>query len=88
MAALRSYGYPVRDRQRNRQFFSGMIRGVLNASEGSKILTFLYRGPDWCAQARSPMRQGFSWGIGDWKLCIHIFSAKLAPNSQEYCEKQ
>jgi hypothetical protein len=34
----------ARDRQRNRQFFSGMVRGVSNACEGSEILTFLY-GP-------------------------------------------
>jgi hypothetical protein len=32
-----------RDRQRNRRFFSGMLRGVSNACEGSKILLFLYR---------------------------------------------
>jgi hypothetical protein len=30
-------------RQRNRAFFSGMLRGVSNACKGSKILTFLYR---------------------------------------------
>jgi hypothetical protein len=32
-----------RGRQRNRQFFNGMVRGVSNAREGSKILTFLFR---------------------------------------------
>jgi hypothetical protein len=32
-----------RDRQRNRGFFSGMLRGESNAWEGSKILTFLFR---------------------------------------------
>jgi hypothetical protein len=32
-----------RDRQRNRGFFSGMLRGVSNAREDSKILTFLFR---------------------------------------------
>lgn len=37
------------DRQRNRQFFSGMVRGVSDPREGSKILSFLYR-PDWCAE--------------------------------------
>jgi len=30
------------DRQRKRQFFSGMLRGVSDPCEGSKILTFLY----------------------------------------------
>jgi hypothetical protein len=37
------------DRQRNRQFFSGMVRGVSNACEGSKILTFLFRPPLVCS---------------------------------------
>jgi len=31
----------VRDRQRNRGFFSGMVRGVSDPREGSKNLTFL-----------------------------------------------
>jgi hypothetical protein len=30
-------------RQRNRGFFSDLVRGVSNACEGSKILSFLYR---------------------------------------------
>jgi hypothetical protein len=34
-----------------------------------------------------PMQQGFSCGIGDWKLYVHTFSAKLAPNSQKCCGK-
>jgi hypothetical protein len=36
------------DRQRNRGFFSGMLRGVSILREGSKILSFLFR-PYWCA---------------------------------------
>jgi hypothetical protein len=32
-----------RDRQRNRGFFSGMLRGVSNPREGSKNLFFLFR---------------------------------------------
>jgi hypothetical protein len=32
-----------RDRQRNRGFFSGMIRGVSDPREVSKMLTFLFR---------------------------------------------
>jgi hypothetical protein len=31
------------DRQRNREFFSDLVRGVASAREGSKILTFLFR---------------------------------------------
>ena len=34
-----------RDRQRNRGFFSGMLRGVSNAREGLKILFFLLSDP-------------------------------------------
>jgi hypothetical protein len=35
--------HQVRDRQRNRAFFSGMVRGVSDACEGSEILSFLFR---------------------------------------------
>ena len=41
--ALRSRGNQERDRQRNRGFFSGMLRGVSILREGSKILSFLFR---------------------------------------------
>jgi len=37
------------DRQRNRAFFSSMLRGVSNAREGSKILFFLFRSPPVCS---------------------------------------
>jgi hypothetical protein len=37
------YCIVAEDRQRNRAFFSGMLRGVSNAREGSKILSFLFR---------------------------------------------
>jgi hypothetical protein len=33
----------TRGRQRNRGFFSDLVRGVSNAREGSKILTLLFR---------------------------------------------
>jgi hypothetical protein len=33
----------LRGRQRNRGFFSDLVRGVSNACEGSKILSFLFR---------------------------------------------
>ena len=36
-------------RQRDRGFFMRVVRGVSNAREGSKILTFLFR-PEWCAE--------------------------------------
>jgi hypothetical protein len=30
-----------------------------------------------------PMRQGFYVGMGDSKLCVHTFSAELAPKPQK-----
>jgi hypothetical protein len=48
-APLRSYGTLGRERQRNRQFFSGMLRGVSNPREGSKILFFLFRSRVECS---------------------------------------
>jgi hypothetical protein len=42
-AALKSYEYLGRDRQRNRQFFSGMVRVVSNPREDSNILSFPFR---------------------------------------------
>jgi hypothetical protein len=46
---LRSYGNLGRDRQRNRGFFSDMVRGVSEPREGSKILTFLSRPRQVCS---------------------------------------
>jgi hypothetical protein len=37
--------------------------------------------------SHGPMRQGFLCGIGDPKLYVHTFSAKLALKSQKCCEK-
>jgi hypothetical protein len=50
--ALKSYGNLRRDRQRNRRFFSGLVRGESRTREGSKILTFLF-GPLLVCAARS-----------------------------------
>ena len=91
--ALRSYGDLGRDGQRNRGFFSGLFRGVSNPREGSKILAFVFQPRLIAANfalcvfsevlhSPGPMRQGFLCRIGDWKLCVHTFSAKLASNSQ------
>jgi hypothetical protein len=44
-APLRSYGNLGRDRQRNRGLFVGMVRGVSNPREGSKMLIFLSWAP-------------------------------------------
>ena len=50
-----------RDRQRNRGFFSGMVRGVSNPCEGSKMLTFLYRPRLVCSSLLHLLRS--------WKGC-------------------
>jgi hypothetical protein len=42
-APLKSYGCLGRDWHRNRGFFSGLVRGVSNLREASKILAFLFR---------------------------------------------
>ena len=42
-AALSSYGCLERGRQRNRGLFSGLVRGVSDPCEGSKILCFPFR---------------------------------------------
>ena len=55
-AALRGYGTSGRDRQRNRVFFSGMLRGVSNPREGSKILSFLFRSRQVCISYISETR--------------------------------
>jgi hypothetical protein len=39
----------ARGRQRNRLFFSGMLRGVSDPREGSKILFFLFRSRLGCS---------------------------------------
>ena len=50
------------DRQRNRAFFSSMLRGVSNAREGSKILTLLFQPQQECiyyiSEARGSMEPG------------------------------
>jgi len=47
-AALRGYGYLGQDRQSNRGFFSGIVRGVSDPREGRRSLVS-YFDPDWCA---------------------------------------
>jgi hypothetical protein len=46
------YCIVAEDRQRNRAFFSGMLRGVSDSREGSEVLTFLLR-PRLVYRARS-----------------------------------
>src|SRR5215207_9126134 len=64
-AALRSYGYLGRDRQRSRGFFSGMVRGVSNPRGGSKMLSFLYQPRLVCS---SPLHLRSAWTVNSAKL--------------------
>jgi hypothetical protein len=73
-AALSSYGYLVRDRQRNRRFFSGMLRGVSTFREGSKILTFPCR----------PRLVCISYISEAWGRCILRTTSPCAP-SPKFC---
>jgi hypothetical protein len=57
---LSNYGELGRDRQRNRVFFSGMLRGVPNPREGSKILPFLLQ-PRVVCRARSYISEARGW---------------------------
>ncbi len=79
-APLSSYGYLRRDRQRNQQCISGMLRGVSNAREGSKILTFLFRPPPVCSLYLQ-LRSSWRCFLGSWTsvlrsspkfLCIEL----------------
>ena len=70
-AALRSYGNQGQDRQRNRGFFSGMIRGVSNAREGSKILTFFYWPRRVCS---SLLHLRSSWKVNSRNVALCAFS--------------
>jgi len=55
----------AKGRQRNRGFFSGMVRGVSNACEGSKILSFLYQPRLVCS---SLLHLRSSWKVNSPKL--------------------
>ena len=54
-----------RDRQRNRGFFSGMVRGLSNPREGSKLLSFLFRPRMVCS---SLLHLRSSWKVNSPKL--------------------
>ncbi len=52
-----------RERQRSRGFFSGMVRGVSDPREGSKILTFLFRPQLVCISYISEVRSSTEPGM-------------------------
>jgi hypothetical protein len=56
----------ARDRQRNRQFFGALVRGVSNSREGSKILTFLFRSPPGVQSSLLHLRS--TWKVNSAKL--------------------
>jgi hypothetical protein len=62
--------------------WSGVYRMLARARRFQRS----YLGPDWCV-ARSYISEALC-GIGDPKLCVHKFSAKLAPNTQKCFGKQ
>jgi hypothetical protein len=70
MAPLSSYGYLGRDRQRNRGFFSDLVRGVSSPREGSKILSFLYRPRLVCS---SLLHLRSSWKVNSADFAITEF---------------
>jgi hypothetical protein len=55
------------DRQRNRGLFSAMLRGVSNACEGSKILSFLYQPRLVCS---SPLHLRTSWKVNSANFAL------------------
>jgi hypothetical protein len=65
----------TRGRQRNRGFFSSMLRGVSNACEGSKILSFPYRPRLVCS---SLLHLRSSGKVNSPKFTLHAVSALLA----------
>jgi hypothetical protein len=77
-AALRSCGYLGRGRQRNREFFSGLLRVVSDPREGSKILIFLSRPRLVCS---SLLHLRSSWKVNAKKFTLCAFSEVLHSTS-------
>jgi hypothetical protein len=73
-APLRSYGSLGRDWHRNRGFFSGLVRGVSNAREGSKIPTFLFRSRVMCS---SFLHLRSSWNVNSANYFAVAISARV-----------
>jgi hypothetical protein len=72
------------DRQRNRGFFSSLVRGVSNPCEGSKILSFLFRshlvcssyifearGSEFCElRVDGILRSSSPEEVSTWQMCL------------------
>jgi hypothetical protein len=61
----------TRGRQRNRGFFSGMVRVVSNAREGSRIKSFLYQPRLVCS---SPLHLRSAWTVNSANFAFTEFS--------------
>ena len=57
-------------RQRNRGFFSDLVRGVSRPREGSKILSFLFRSHLVCS---SLLHLGRSWKVNTANFALCVF---------------
>ena len=78
---MRSCGYLGRDRQRNRGYFCGIVRGVSNRPEGSKILTFLF-GTLTGVVARSYISEALMW----YRRCEALSTYILGDVSSQLAE--
>ena len=65
-------------RQRNRGFFGGIVRGVSNACEGSKILSFLFRPRLVCS---SLLHLRSSWKVNSQKFVQPWPTARFLGNN-------
>jgi hypothetical protein len=62
-------GYQGRGRQRNRQFFSGLVRGVSNPREGLKILFFLSQSRLVCSSLPH-LRTSWKGALRSWSSAL------------------
>ena len=67
------------DRQRNRQFFSGMVRGVSIPREGSKVLTFLFRPRLVCSTL---LHLRYAWKVYSTKSDFQLRSSRKFVSSE------
>jgi hypothetical protein len=77
----------ARGRERNRAFFSGLVRGVSNLREGSKSLTFLF-GPRLVCTARSYISEALLrsfWKVDSANYFALCAFSDVRQNLQEYC---
>ena len=76
------WNFVAQGRQRNQGFFSGMLRGVSNPREGSKILFFLFRPPLDCG---SLLYLRSSWKVNCANFRFTAFSEVRQERCNKYC---